>query len=183
VTEATIESFVIVAREFCALVERDREPNSWIFAQKCLVSLLRLYEKALHLPSAEVASGYEFVERIDTHFWTVVMTGVSQKLAQDYYWMIHESFEPFGQPAPEAVIGQLSDDLADIWRDVKTGLQELDRGGEDAVNAAVWCWRFRLETHWGTHASTAIVALTALCYGPYADASRPTGPGAFKILG
>ena len=180
--EAPVQSIVAVAREFCALVENDKEPNSWIFARKCLVTVLRLYEKALYLPSAEVARGYEFVDRVDTDSWMAVMKEVGHKLAQDYYWMIHEPFEPFERPAPEAVIGQLSDDLADIWRDVKSGLQELDRGGEAAVNAAVWSWRFTLETHWAQHAGTAIVALNALCHGPYADASRPTGPGLLKIL-
>jgi hypothetical protein len=169
------------ARRFCALVEDDAEDNSWIFAQKCLASVLRVYERALQLPPAEAPRGYEFLDRADMDSWNIVMRRVGTKLTQDFYWMVHEPLEPFGQANPEAVIGQISDDLADIWRDLKRGLQELDRGGDTAITAGVWLWRFLFEKHWGKHASTAILALHALCFGPFADASRPIEPDSRKV--
>jgi Domain of unknown function (DUF5063) len=82
------------------------------------------------------------------------------------YW---EIFEPLEAQPPEPVTGSISDDLADIWRDIQVGLQIFDAD----VNGAVWHWRFSMETHWGHHAVGAAAALAALCFGPYADESRP----------
>jgi hypothetical protein len=68
--------------------------------------------------------------------------------------------------------GQLTDDLTDIWKDVKTGLLMLDAGRPEAESDALWHWRSMLEVHWGPHASWAIGALTALCFGEFADPTR-----------
>jgi hypothetical protein len=57
----------------------------------------------------------------------------------------------------------------DILRD------RLDSGKQSAVDDAVWHWRFSLESHWGHHAVGAIAGLNALCFGPFADVSRPKG--------
>jgi hypothetical protein len=54
------------------------------------------------------------------------------------------------------VVGSLSDDLADIYRDVVTGLRAYDRGDRAG---AVWEWRFNLHAHWGAHATGAMRAL------------------------
>lgn len=56
--------------------------------------------------------------------------------------------------------GDLSDDLLDIYRDVKRGL-ELWSGGHRAT--AVWHWRLLLQSHWGTHAVGALRALHHAC--------------------
>lgn len=67
-------------------------------------------------------------------------TSVAEKLSRDVYW---EIFDPLEAQLPEAVLGSISDDLADIWRDVKpASLAEVNAG------AAVWNWRFSTETHW-----------------------------------
>jgi hypothetical protein len=67
----------------------------------------------------------------------------------------------------------LSDDLADIWHEIKIGLVELDNGEPTSLQEAMWQWRTLFEFHWRRHAAAAIVALTALCYGEFADTSRP----------
>ena len=71
------------------------------------------------------------------------------------------------------MVGLISDDLADIWRDVKEGLLEIDRGKETSTMEAVWHWRFSFETHWAHHVAGASAALNALCFWPFADATRP----------
>jgi len=51
----------------------------------------------------------------------------------------------------------VTDDLADTWRDLKTGLDALASGSrwEDVS----WEWRLGLQTHWGQHAENALIAL------------------------
>jgi len=102
---------------------------------------------------------------IDTKQWQLVRDRIASRLDRDYYLMI---FDPF-EEAPSPVVGSLSDDLSDIWRDLKEGLLQLDLGTESAVVDAVWAWRFGLEFHWGSHHSAhAIDALHALLFGKQA---------------
>lgn len=51
----------------------------------------------------------------------------------------------------------LADALADIWRDLRSGLDALGSGNprEDVL----WEWRFDFRTHWGLHAVEALRAL------------------------
>ena len=164
-----VYAFAAEARRYCTLIESDAASNSWMFAEACLRHVLRLYEQALLLPEIE-PSTTDLLAGIDQETWEAVRTRTGQKLARDCYW---EIFEPFEQEKPEPVVGSISDDLADIWRDLKRGLMEIDKGRPASISDAVWDWRCSFETHWGHHAAEAIFALNALCFGQFADASRP----------
>jgi hypothetical protein len=164
-----IYAFAAEARRYCSLVEGNDPCNSWMFAQACLMQVLRLYDRALLLPEIESETA-DLLNGINHETWQAVRREVGRKLARDYYW---EIFEPLEQAKPEPVLGSLSDDLADIWRDLKTGVAEMDGGRATAINDATWHWRFSFETHWGHHATGAIAALHALCFGQFADGNRP----------
>lgn len=52
--------------------------------------------------------------------------------------------------------GDLADDLADVWRDLKSGLAQYLNG---SPAAAAWTWRSDYSAHWGRHATGALHAL------------------------
>jgi hypothetical protein len=74
----------------------------------------------------------------------------------DYYW---EVFDPYHLEEP--VGASLTDDILDIYKDVKKGI--LIYENNEHVEA-VWHWRFDFETHWGSHAVDAIRALHSANY-------------------
>jgi len=84
-------------------------------------------------------------------------------LSRDYYWQAFEPFEP--EPPEKPVAGSLSDDLADIWRELKVGLLAIDNHADDVTVDVVWHWQSSFEYHWARHAASAISALNALCLG------------------
>lgn len=138
-----------------------------MFAQECLRAVLRLYDCALLLPTTELTTG-ESLDRIPHPDWEAVRKRISERLQRDY-WQI---FEPLEVEPPAPVAGSLSDDLADIWRELKMGLLAMDNThGVDTT--VVWHWRFSFESHWAQHAAGAIGGLDALCYGQFADQNRP----------
>ena len=49
------------------------------------------------------------------------------------------------------------DDLADVWRDLRRGLNALAAGTR--WQDVAWEWKFGLQSHWGKHAEDALVAL------------------------
>jgi hypothetical protein len=164
-----IIEFVTEARLYCSLVEGSDSSNSWTFAQACLIAVLRLLERALRLPEIDPETT-DLLTGISHENWQTMRQEIARKLARDYYW---EIFEPFEQEEPKPVLGSLSDALADIWRDLKRGLAEIDRGGATSTSEAVWHWRESFESHWGHHAAAAVFALNALCFGQFADGTRP----------
>jgi len=65
-------------------------------------------------------------------------------------------FSPCDLDEEQPVIGDVHDDLADIYGELWHGLQALDRGDEIY---AVRHWRESYFVHWGHHASAAIYAI------------------------
>ncbi len=163
-----VKEFTAQARAYCSLIESGHAPNSWMFAQECLLHLLPLYHLALQLPEVEPASK-NVLDSIEHKTWNLVREPIAKRLGRDQYWAV---FEPLEQEMPGALAGSLSDDLADIWRDLKPGLMAVDAGAPIPYDDIVWEWRFSFETHWGAHAVGAIAALHGLCFGPYADGNR-----------
>ncbi len=56
------------------------------------------------------------------------------------------------------MVGDVADDISDIYIDVRRGLDLFDRGLE---SDALWVWVFNFHIHWGKHATSAIRALHA----------------------
>jgi hypothetical protein len=143
-----IAAFARVAEEYCCWAEA--EPRDAVgearMARRLAVELLR---RAIELPerfsetrAPEIAE--EEYRRVYKRFGA---------LPFNYY---SECFNPLIVPAEEPVVADIADDLADVWRDVKRGLDLWNRGD---VDAAAWQWRFHFEAHWGHHISAAIYAL------------------------
>lgn len=83
--------------------------------------------------------------------------------AVDFYY---EVFDPFIRD--ELVVGSLSDDLGDIYEDLREGIDLLDSGH---ACDAIWHWRFHYDNHWGDHAVDALRALHRLDTGRGQDIS------------
>ena len=56
----------------------------------------------------------------------------------------------------EVSIGNIDDDIIDIYRDIKRGLIAYDAGHQ---RDAQCFWIHSFESHWGAHAANAISAL------------------------
>ncbi len=76
-----------------------------------------------------------------------------KEFPMQYYW---EVFHAIGPEADQPCLGDVVDDLLDVYGDVREGLVTLDAGHEPL---AVWHWRTTLGFHWGRHATSAMKAL------------------------
>jgi hypothetical protein len=162
--EPEVRAFADTAREYCKFVQHDEDAQPRAYVLRCIQLLLTLHLQALELPSLST-SGEDVTRTIDSQQWQIVRNRIASRIERDQYFMI---FDPF-EETPEPVVGSLSDDLSDIWRDLQEGLFSFDDGGKNAVAKAVWTWRFGLESHWGSHHSAhAIGALHSLLFGEHA---------------
>jgi hypothetical protein len=62
-------------------------------------------------------------------------------------------------------MGDLADDLADIYRDIKPGLRAWDTEEEGYLDEVVFDWKLpHFGSHWGIHAVGAMRALHPLVF-------------------
>jgi hypothetical protein len=149
----SVETFAVEARLFerWLLEGVDQQGDA---ARGALTRLLALYRAALDLPPAwsdETKEANEPTPVSDVDWQRAYHA--AGRVPIDLYSEVHN---PTEVPAEESGVGSVADDLADIYRDVCSGLRAYDNGDRAA---AVWEWSFGLHTHWGAHATGAIRAL------------------------
>ncbi len=148
--EDALQQFVLAADHFCEWLESDVA----LHADDALRFLGNLYNSALFLPAGEVVSLGDF-DRMPV-LEQIQLEPVRLRLAYFpflYYWDIEHALPMDGE---EPRLGEINDDLADIYKDVKEGLLAFQSGLKPL---AVWHWRQTWAMHWGKHAVSALKAL------------------------
>ena len=148
--DPAVVTFADEARSYCAFIEHAVELDVGRRLAMARMHLLRLYQAALALPEVEPP------DDVDAGPSPERPRGWAGFGDLDGYW---EVFDPYEQDEP--VGGSLSDDLLDVYADVRRGLDLWDR--DVPKEAAIWEWRFHLEAHWGDHAVDALRALHRAC--------------------
>lgn len=154
--QQAVESFRDLAASYCELVEgvSSFEPDEVL--ERLAVLLPSLMAAAVQLPRLEPDPDLD-APAISHEAWSERFDAINARLGAvgDYWTTMHVR----AGSTPEVVNLPLADDLADIWQDLRGGLDLLASGGGTAD--VVWEWRFGFETHWGAHAAEALRAVHA----------------------
>lgn len=138
-TSPAVSAFVTAARQYQRFIETAAQLPLEERVLEARRAVLALYVTGSELPSVNPTDG------IAANRWN----------RDDLRW---EQFEQFELYKCADGMGSLSDDLLDIAGDVLPALELYELGG-DAIDEAVWTWRFNFESHWGEHAVGALGAL------------------------
>jgi hypothetical protein len=165
--EKNIVNFVAAVRKFCGLVESCADnAENWI--KRTLSALSDLYSCALHMPILNIDDVPEFDEGdydVSDEEVRQISGNIGSLLQeQRYYWMC---FEPAELPIDEnePVIGDIVDDLSDIYRDIKPGLNAWNTENDSIIPIIIFNWNFpNFQTHWGLHALSALRLLHHICF-------------------
>lgn len=135
----------VSAVNYCSLVESFNSAETQNKLKTLLVSLLDLYTKALYLPEIEPENDYLndleiLIPKIEFNEF-------------DQYW---EVFNPYSLEEP--VGASLSDDISDIYQDIKRGILLYEQ--KEKIQA-IWQWKFHFDIHWGNHTVDAVRALNS----------------------
>lgn len=145
------EELATVASQFVQWMESGPLP-----ARQELVTartlLAKLYLAGLELPELEPGEDYGWVPNSGLEMYKKAHSRLSS-LPFQYYSLVFNAFEV---PAQEPVTGDLHDDLADIYCDLKAGLEYWAH--RERENAA-FAWKSSFRYHWGRHATHAMVAM------------------------
>ena len=99
--------------------------------------------------------------------WNELYKSLQYKLTKiDWY---KEMFDPYYLKDKEPVNATISDDLASIYLDIKSGLKVWENSNSNQRIGIIWEWKWGFENHWGDHATSAFRALYALLYSHVED--------------
>jgi len=149
------KSFLNCAKEFCSFIE-NLNPGTVSFLEKTQGILLRLYLSALNLNDIDLQyeTGPEPVLDKDEH--NKILSNIASASDESYYSHI---FDPSQLDDDEPCIGDLIDDLGDIYRDIKEALMLFDTHEAPNVESALWHFNFGFHHHWGQHCINAAYAI------------------------
>lgn len=142
-TSATA-AFARAAHDLCVFVNDASSHTLTARVQTARMLLVALYNAALQLPESECETEGDAPAPALPESWP----GFEK---HELYWEICDPYDD--EPR---VAGELTDDIIDVYKDVRRGLSFWEKGD---LADAVWEWRFSFESHWGDHAIDALRAL------------------------
>lgn len=149
------EKFVRAAREFCAWAEGKPGEDE---DAKALSLLSGVYQLGLSLPFPPPIK-----EELGPEVSPDDSDSIYRRFASVSVSYYSECADPLLLENGEVVIGDVHDDLRDIYVDLKEGLLLHDSGEKQD---AQWTWKNSFQSHWGSHATAAIHVLHRKLFGP-----------------
>jgi hypothetical protein len=148
------EDFATAATRFCSVIERvgDSSRSRWLAEVEAALS--EVYASAVRLPHVGPATDEPW-RGMSTDEWSSLFDALLLKTGtDDGYWRI---LDPGDQAS--VVRSSLADDLADVYRALRGGVNAVRSGV--APEEVLFEWRLGFDSHWASHAVGALTALRA----------------------
>ncbi len=160
-SRSTIE-FATVAREYCFFAENAAKYTLKDYVKVASRLLPLLYIKASVLPELEQQSDFALEEYVDYQTYEVVRCSIRAKLAahDEYLEVFKEDFKYSDSP----IVASISEDMADIYQDVRNFCEQYQTGVDDLMNDAIVVVVEKFRTYWGQRLCNALQALHNLLY-------------------
>jgi hypothetical protein len=143
-----IKEFAKLTEQFCLWTESLRIKDD-VDLNELLILLSALFNKALLMPLPEINNSDEEAERLSQKEWN----NIHKKFTPIQFQYYREIFDPHDFNEDEPVTGDLHDDLADIYGELKPALLLFQKG---FINEAAFEWKSSFGYHWGEHILSAM---------------------------
>jgi hypothetical protein len=145
--DKNVIEFVTVAAEYCAFLERSEEMQREEFVDKALKILPLLYLKASLLPRFEQI-GYDSLETYVTEEqYEAIRLNIQDKLGDKDTYL--EVFVPDMVYSDQPIQKNISEDLADIYQDIRDFIFVFQLGLNETMNDSLQQCQENFETVWG----------------------------------
>lgn len=154
--------FVTVAAEYCGFIERTRGAERDAFVDTALKILPLLYLKASLIPECEMIGKEELEVFVTEADYEYVRHSVAQVLGpQDDYL---EVFHPDTAYSDTPVRKCISEDLADIYQDLKDFIGVFQLGMNATMNDSLYVCKEHFAEYWGQRLVNTMRALHSVKY-------------------
>lgn len=157
VNSQNVADFVAVAGEYCTFAENTIRFSKVDFLDKARRLLPMVYLKMSLLPKFESIFDDENEKFVTEEGWNYIHQSVKKKLGfHDEY---REVFDPLTHEQVEQSTASVSDNLADIYQDLKNFIMLFNIGTEEMMNDALWECQLNFEEFWGQKLLNALNAI------------------------
>lgn len=166
--------FVTVAAEYCGFIERSREVGKQSFVDTALKILPLLYLKASLLPECELMGEDDLETFVTEDDYEYVRRSIARVLgAQDDYL---EVFHPDMAYSDTPIKKCISEDLADIYQDLKDFIGVFQSGLNVTMNDSLCVCKEHFAEFWGQRLVNTMRALHDVKYhtSDEEDADEPS---------
>lgn len=165
----TVE-FVTVAAEFCGFLERAEKMKRSTFLDTTLKILPLLYLKASMLPPVDLFNDEAPEHYVTEEIYEVLRINISAVLAEKDDYL--EVFLPEMAYSDTPIKKNISEDLADIYQDIKDFIFVFQLGLNETMNDALYICKENFGQYWGQKLVNTLRALHDVKYNPEADNDR-----------
>ena len=155
-TKNTTQKFLSAARQIVELLELeiiDKED----FFKRVYTALIDLYASGYKLEEIDLK-----IEKKELDFNKSISfenKNLKQISTLRYDTKYRKVFNPINKNVHELIQGDIALDFEDIYYDLKTELEKMKIGTNEAVEDALWQMKFSFTMHWGNHCIDALRAM------------------------
>ena len=156
IIQSEVKEYLESARLYCEFIESPKEIGFIDFLKEVRLLLLTLYQKALAFPLYDGDSDEDTDDLLGDNYYKVLKL-IGQKIGKTDFYL--HMFDPTNSSDEKPVGGSLTDDLGDIYRDLKRALLQFDTDSEVAKEDALWSLHFLFRIHYGEHIMNGLYAI------------------------
>ena len=156
--------FATVANEYCSFIEAVDQFKRKSFITRVQKLFPLLYLKATLLPVPDIEMSDDLPEKyVSEEDYNFILHKLKEKFGQfDSY---QEVFDPSMQFSVDALEASISENITDIYQDLKDFILSYRIGTLEVMNDALWECRNNFEQYWGQRLVNGLRALHLLVYG------------------
>ena len=160
--DKNVIEFVTVAAEFCAFLERAKRMKRSTFVDTSLKILPLLYLKASMLPKCETIGDEALETYVTEEIYEILRINLSGLMADkdDYLDVFVQDMVYSDQPIKKSI----SEDLADIYQDIKDFIFVFQLGLNETMNDSLAICQENFGTLWGQKLVNTLRALHDVKY-------------------
>lgn len=161
-----VEAFAVAARAYCGVIDTISADDREAF-DRLEIALSDLYTTIVRVEMGSGASRDVRSAGVDHKEWKTFAGRIESSIGSAC-WVLADYLVGLGGKNEETDDASRArsawDDLADIYRELREGLELWDRGDADSRAEAQWHWRFGYEHHWGWHLMRAALTVHQVKY-------------------
>lgn len=154
--------FVTVAAEYCSFMEKCEGAGVKMFIDKMTKLLPLLYLKTSLLPDLEEESMEEMRQFVTEEEYEYTQEQVRNVIGQ--YDEYLEVFTPDMQYSDSPILAHISEDLTDIYQDLKDMVANFQSANQSIMNDSILNCKQNFESFWGQKALNALRAMHNVLY-------------------
>jgi len=148
------------ANELCLFLENIRETEARNFIRKSVAQLSGVYAAMLEIGETEADEDVLPDPTVSEQDWSALYQGIAALLGPWNELIRPAEEEEFDRS--EVVSHTISEDMADVYQELRDFTTVYARGMEEFMNGAAWLLRERFAEHWGKKLLRALSSLHEL---------------------